>query len=47
MAIGSAKSFFPDFVTHATYAAKPSTCSFSVYRDFFDTNIGKYAFYTP
>lgn len=44
IAMGSARSLFPDLVTQATSAAKPSTWSFSVYNDFFETNIGKYAF---
>lgn len=44
IAIGSARSDLPDFVTHATYGENPSTWSFSIYNDFLETNIGKYAF---
>ena len=40
-AIGSYKSVLPAFVTQATSGAKPSTCSFSVFKAFSLTNIGK------
>lgn len=41
MAIGSARSLWPDLVTQATSAAKPSTCYFSVSSAFLETNMGK------
>lgn len=41
MAMGSARSLLPDLVTHATSGAKPYTWSFSISRDFLETNMGK------
>jgi hypothetical protein len=47
MAIGSARSDFPDLVTQATSGENPSTCYFSTSSLLLETNIGKYAFSVP
>lgn len=41
MAICSARSVLPAFVTQATSGAKPSMWSFSFSRTVFETNMGK------
>jgi hypothetical protein len=41
IAIGSARSLFPLFVTQATSGEKPSTWFFSLLREASDTNMGK------
>jgi hypothetical protein len=45
-AIGFSRSDFPPFVTQATSAAKPSTCSFSLSRLSELMKMGKYALRT-
>jgi hypothetical protein len=44
MAMGSARSLYPDLVTQATSGANPSMWFFSLAKAFSVTNIGKYEF---
>ena len=47
MATGSGSADWPDWVTHATSGANPSTWSASASSAFLVTKTGKYAFSTP